>query len=113
MVGWSDFGLGLEQLYIRWWGWDGTAYVDISAQHPEFYMLDIERFLEVLETNEGCYAPDYSLAKVLLNYYTLGRLGEVWPELRQKMGWDSCSVEMIAEHGEKMLYLEKWVREHS
>jgi hypothetical protein len=84
---------------IRWYGWDGNAYVDVSAQYPDLYEPEIVSLRRTLEST-GCSISDNTAAiqQIILDYYAIGRLQEDWQELRSTFNWDTCTDQGFSEY---------------
>lgn len=84
-------GYDCRQFQIaRWFGWNGTAYVDISAEQAAFYQP--ENYIGY--GYNSC--PGY---QALINYYVMDRLETGWDLMR-----DNCPLIV-------QLILEKWMDE--
>lgn len=105
-------GAGPE--YYHWFGWDGTTYVDTSADHADFYQPQIDAFKQKLETNLQCHDPrSYELESILYSYKAMGRLKEGWAEIETLLNWDTCTADHLKQFGGNMAYIERWVKEHT
>lgn len=82
--------------YFQLFGWNGTAYVDVSAEHPDFYLPAI-----VYTHMNGCDNIG-SVCQALVNYYTMGQLEEGWQSLQ-----DTCSPTMAPE---MQATIEAWIQ---
>lgn len=64
---------------VRWFGWNGEAYVDISAQQHTYYEAEIDQLLADLHY-ENCNLDQTirQLHQIFLDYYVMGRGREGW-----------------------------------
>jgi hypothetical protein len=77
-------------LLTRWYAWNGTAYVDNSAEQIDFYQTEITGLRRKL-AHSGCALYDaLTLHQILLDYYAMGRLQEGWQELKPTLGMSRC-----------------------
>jgi hypothetical protein len=66
LIGNSNNSFSGYFIVTHWYGWNGTAYVDISGEYEEFYQPEIDALLADLENNIDCYPPEFTLEKALL-----------------------------------------------
>ena len=119
-AGWSasDIPLAIKTCYIylvRYYGWDGTAYQDISPTLDESLWPVVGQFFKNIQSRDGCLFPDYtdiSIYELLLAYQGMGRLEEGWQSLQPQLRWDKCSPEILAKRGEDMGKFLAWVGKH-
>lgn len=106
---------------VRWWQWNGTAYVDITASQEEFYRPAIDIALQNSANHNGCYVPyemERGFAKedpggiytALLSYYALNRLMEGWAELYRAFWWN-CTYEQLLAIEPTVSEIAAWVNE--
>ncbi|MFN8374516.1 MAG: hypothetical protein U0694_16765 [Anaerolineae bacterium] len=91
-----DVALGLPNccfpLMIRYFGWDGTVYQDISSTLPDLYYPAIAELQKGFRGGFGCMHPSVSLYQMLIDYYAIGRLPEGWAWLQPRLDLNSCSI---------------------
>jgi hypothetical protein len=77
-------------------GWNGTAYVDISAEKASFYDAEITTLRRQL-LHMGCAVYwSSTIHQILLDYYAMGRLQEGWKELRPILNASRCLKDRTA-----------------
>lgn len=94
---------------IRYYGWNGTAYVDITSSLDIAYWPEIGAFWDRVSDQNGCLLPDYSMYAMLMAYEARDELPEGWVLLEPALRWDECSAEQIEQHGEDMDNLLEWL----
>ncbi len=94
---------------IRWFGWDGQAYVDISRQHPELYLSNINLFAQYTSSRACENGLDWSVIEnYLANYYVMGRLSEGWSELQRLLKLH-CSTDDLQKAEGVLKDVEEWM----
>jgi hypothetical protein len=93
---------------IRWFGWNGSAYVDISAHQHNFYETRINRLLsKIVKFSCPINWNTKNLYEVLLNYYAMGQLRNGWKKLQPLLDLDNCirsdSDKIILERFQQMI----------
>jgi hypothetical protein len=63
---------------VRWYGWDGNQYVDISSTLSEAEYPVIDDYWNTLQTSGQCPSVERNLFTMLFAYESLGRLLEGW-----------------------------------
>jgi hypothetical protein len=92
---------------IRWFGWNGQIYVDISRQHPELYLPTINELAQ--EIPVSCHNLDWQpLENYLVNFYAMGRLSDGWSEL-QRLLKSHCSTEDLKNAEGVFKDVEQWM----
>ncbi len=77
-------------LLTRWYAWNGTAYVDNSAEQIDFCQAEITGPRRKL-AHSGCAVYEaLTLHQILLDYYAMGRLQQGWQELKPTLGMSHC-----------------------
>jgi hypothetical protein len=102
-------GSGMSTIWlIRWFGWNGKAYVDISRQHPELYLTTINELAQ--EIGSSCsYNLDWSiLENYLVNFYAMGRLSDGWDELQRLLKLH-CSADELQKAEGVLKDVEQWM----
>jgi hypothetical protein len=93
----------------RYYGWDGTAYVDILHTLDQSYWPTIQRYWGQLPHDAACVLPDYPMYQMLVSYRTWGRLAQGWSRLEGRLRWDACSAEVMKEYSDDMNALLRWI----
>jgi hypothetical protein len=112
---------------IRWFAWDGWAYVEVTADHEDWYLEHIQLILNSLgygshsRSYTGCVGVPWiqtssgDIHQALLDYYMIGRLDEGWAKIRRLTNWTACR-EYLRRNHEKydlldVISFENWVRD--
>jgi hypothetical protein len=103
---------GSDTLMTRYYGWDGTAYQDISATLDEMYWPMIGEFWESVAQSNGCLLPSAEMYQMLMDYLARGQLEEGWVRLQPQLRWDLCSVHVWTNDRDDMDDLMEWVEAH-
>jgi hypothetical protein len=102
------------QMYdTRWFGWNGSAYVDITSQMADFYQPDIDAFMSQLQNAGPCFRPTDEMSWALAHYFELGRLREAWAEIEPRLRWNECTPEQMADFDYGIPLIQQWVEYYS
>jgi hypothetical protein len=93
----------------HWYGWNGTAYVNISGELGESYYPDIQAYWDSLASKDGCLLPSYEMYQMLVSYIAMGRLQEGWARLGPLLQWEKCSPETLVEQSEEFGQFLEWI----
>ncbi len=95
---------------IRWFGWSGHSYVDISSQHPELYLSQINLLEQELFSPERCNRGYFSLEleNYLVNFYAMGHLSDGWSKL-QRLLKRHCSTDDLQKAEDVLKDIEHWM----
>jgi hypothetical protein len=99
---------------VRYYGWDGSAYVDISPTLNQSYWPAINQFWANLPDDAVCLQPtEPDLIPMLLGYEAMGRFEEGWTRLQSRLRWDACAsfTPMTSFQLDNMAQLLFWVGE--
>jgi hypothetical protein len=91
----------------RYFGWDGTAYQEISATVDESNYSVISTFWDNISEDAVCIIPDRLMYEMLLSEYVRGNFLAAWERLEPRLRWDECSAETLA--GWEITSFEEWV----
>ena len=94
---------------IRYYGWNGKAYVDISPSLPETLWPGIEAFWRSIEEEKGCILPSLEMYQALLDYEARGQLATGWQRIQSTLRWDLCSPESLERNKRDMNDLIEWI----
>lgn len=94
----------------RWWGWNGTAYVDSSAQQFDFYMPRIKAFFNDLDQSDECPIADYRFKQILFDYYAMGKLAQAHRDIVSHFKVNNCSVEQLKTYHNLFFRFDLWLQ---
>ncbi len=102
---------------VRWFAWDGSRYVETSANYQDWYQQrDIDPLWEYLGYRQPCvplplllYTGDISVYQVLLDYYAMGRLDEGWAEIQRRANWAECKPRLMPQYEREISLFEDWL----
>jgi hypothetical protein len=92
----------------HYYGWNGSAYVDISPTVDVLNYPNIGRYWIRVYQQQGCILPGEVLG-VLIDYRARGQLAEMWTLIQPELRWDACSSEVLVANQQAMTDLETWV----
>ncbi|MFN8372651.1 MAG: hypothetical protein U0694_07210 [Anaerolineae bacterium] len=95
--------------FHRYFGWNGTAYVNISSTLGDDYYPAVSAFWNSLPDDAVCVLPSAEMYAMLVDYIAWEQLAQAWAVLEPRLHWDACSPEVFAEHYEEMFTLQDWV----
>lgn len=103
-------GLSSWIYLVRWFGWNGKDYVDISSQHPELYLSQINLLEQGLFSPERCNRGYFAVEveNYLVNFYAMGRLSDGWSELQRLLKLH-CSTDDLQKAEGVLKDVEEWM----
>jgi hypothetical protein len=100
----------------RWYAWDGTAYMDITATLTAYFQLRIDAYWESIADREGCLIPDDRMVQLLLDYEAIGQLDVGWARLQPRLHWELCPpyepMRPDSPNRQNMESFLRWVEDH-